>query len=77
MALLTGCGKQLEVRPVTVTKTVIEKVQPPAKLLEPCELPDLASIKTTGDLERVAQDALAAARCGNEDKAAIREWQSE
>lgn len=77
MALLTGCGKRLEVRPVTITETVVEKVQVPANLLEPCPMPDLASINTTGDLERVAQDALSAAACGNADKAAIREWQSE
>jgi len=75
--LLTGCGKRLEVRPVTLTKTVIEKVVVPAELLKPCEEPDLDTIETTGDLERVALEGVAAARCGNEDKAAIREWQSE
>jgi len=75
--LLTGCGKRLEVRPVTVTKTVVEKVQVPANLLEPCELPELDDVQTTGDLERVAQEALAAAACGNADKSAIREWQEE
>ena len=56
---------------------VIEKVQVPAELLKPCALPDLDAVRTTGDLERVALAALAAARCGNADKAAIREWQSE
>ena len=77
MVLLAGCGKQLEVRPVVLTKTVIEKVTVPAELLEPCEEADLDSLRTTGDLERAAIRALAAAKCGNEDKAAIREWQSE
>jgi hypothetical protein len=77
MALLAGCGKRLEVRPVVVTETVVEKVQVPTQLLEPCKPPDLASINTTGDLERVAQDALAATACGNADKQAIREWQKE
>ena len=77
MALLTGCGKQLEVKPVTLTRTVIEKEKVPAELLKPCELPDLETVATTGDLERVAQAALQAARCGNEDKAAIKEWQSQ
>ena len=77
MVLLVGCGKQLEVRPVVLTKTVIEKVTVPAELLEPCEEPELDSLRTTGDLERAAIRALAAAKCGNEDKAAIREWQSE
>lgn len=75
--LLIGCGKRLEVRPVVVTKTVVEKVQVPTNLLEPCSLPELASITTTGDLERVAQEALSAAACGNADKQAIREWQAE
>jgi hypothetical protein len=77
MALLTGCGKRLEVRPVVVTKTVVEKVQAPSQLLEPCDMPDMAPLKTSGDLERVAQDALSAAACGNRDKASLREWQSE
>lgn len=73
---LTGCGKQLEVRPITVTRTVVEKVEVPPELLEPCELPDLDNVTTTGHLEAAAIAALAAAKCGNEDKAAIREWQS-
>ena len=75
--MLTACGKQLEVRPIVTTKTVIEKVEVPAELLEPCMLPELDGVETTGDLEKIAQDALAAARCGNADKAAIREWQTE
>lgn len=77
LALLTGCGKRLEVRPVTPTKTIVEKVSVPTNLLEPCVLPELDDVKTTGDLERVAQEALSSAACGNEDKAAIREWQTE
>lgn len=72
---LSGCGKRLEVRPVTVTQTVVEKVEVPAGLLQECELPELDDIRTTGDLERVAQEALSAAACGNADKQAIREWQ--
>jgi hypothetical protein len=56
---------------------VIEKVRVPAELLKPCAEPDLEAVTTTGDLERVALEGVAAARCGNEDKAAIREWQSE
>lgn len=77
MVLLTGCGKPLEVRPVTITKTVIEKVEVPSNLLEPCALPELDGVETTGDLETIAQESLAAAACGNADKAAIREWQAE
>lgn len=73
--LLTGCGKQLEVRPVVLTKTVVEKVQVPAELLEPCSEPNLDPITTTGDLERVALEGIASTRCGNDDKAAIKEWQ--
>jgi hypothetical protein len=73
---LTGCGKRLDVRPVVLTKTVIEKVNVPSNLLEPCALPELDDVETSGDLEAVALEALAAARCGNEDKAAVREWQS-
>ena len=74
--MLTGCGKRLEVRPVVTTKTIVEKVNVPSNLLEPCKVPELDDVETTGDLERVAQEALAASACGNEDKAAIREWQS-
>lgn len=74
---LTGCGKRLEVRPITVTRTVVEKVEVPPELLEPCELPNLDNVTTTGNLEAVAIEALAAAKCGNEDKAKIREWQSQ
>lgn len=75
--LLAGCGKRLEVKPVVLTKTVIEKVALPSNLLEPCSLPSLDGVRTSGDLENVAIQALAAARCGNEDKAAAREWQEE
>ena len=73
--LLTGCGKRLEVKPVVVTKTIIEKVNVPSNLLEPCELPELDGVQTTGDLEAVAIEAIAATRCGNEDKARIKSWQ--
>lgn len=77
MVLLTACGTQLEVKPIVTTNTVVERVQVPSNLLEPCELPELDEVETTGDLERVAQEALAAATCGNDDKAAIREWREE
>lgn len=60
---------------MTITKTVVEKVEVPAELLEPCPEPNLDDIQTTGDLERVAQEALSAATCGNADKKAISEWQ--
>ena len=73
--LLAGCGKRLEVRPVVVTETVIEKVQVPAELLEPCPEPGLDAIKTTGDLERVAVEALGSLSLCNQDKVRIREWQ--
>lgn len=72
--LLTGCGKRLEVRPVVVTKTVVEKVKPPTELLEPCPEPNLDVLETTGDLERVAIDALVALTFCNKDKERLREW---
>lgn len=75
--LLTGCGKRLEVKPIVLTKTVVEKVAVPSNLLEPCPIPELVHVETTGDLETVAQEAIASSQCGNKDKAAIREWQAE
>lgn len=77
MVSLVGCGKRLEVKPIVLTKTVIEKVDVPSNLTEPCKLPELDQVETTGDLEAIAIESIAAARCGNEDKAKIREWQSE
>lgn len=77
MVLLTACGKRIEVRPpITITETVVEKVQVPAELLAFCEEPELAGVETTGDLERVAIDAVASLASCNVDKAKIREWQS-
>jgi hypothetical protein len=73
-ALLTGCGKRLEVKPIVTERIVVERVQVPAQLLEPCEIPSLDDLETTGDIEAAAIEALQAARCGNEDKAAIAEW---
>ena len=64
-------------KPVILTNTVIEKVNVPSNLLEPCEVPELDDVETTGDLERVALEAISAAACGNKDKAAVRQWQSE
>jgi hypothetical protein len=58
-----------------VTETVVEKVTVPAELLEPCEEPDLAAVKTTGDLERTAVKAIASLSLCNQDKVRIREWQ--
>lgn len=75
--MLTGCGKQLEVRPITVTKTVVEKVHPPEELLKPCAEPDLDTLETTGDLERIAIDAIVSLTFCNKDKEQLREWQSE
>ena len=77
LVLLTGCVKDAEIIRVPVETTVVEKVTVPANLLEPCPTPDLDTLNTTGDLERVALEALAAADCGNDDKEAIREWQAE
>ncbi len=62
---------------MTVTRTVVEKVQVPDRLLAPCAEPNLDEVETTGDLERVAQEGIAGTACGNADKEAIREWQAE
>ena len=78
MVLLGACAtKPPEVIRVPYETTVIEKVHVPSELLEPCPEPVLDTLETTGDLERVALEGIAAAKCGNADKAAIREWQSE
>ena len=77
LALLTGCASDPEVIRVPVETTVVEKVTVPGNLLEPCERPSLDSLETTGDLERVALEALEYGDCGNADKEAIREWQAE
>ncbi len=72
---LTGCAaRDLEVLRIPVEKTVIEKVYVPAELARPCPGPNLEAIETTGDIEAVALDALAALKVCDEDKAAIREW---
>ena len=78
MVLLAGCATpKPDVIRVPFETIKIEKESVPAELLEPCREPELDAIETTGDLERAAIAGLAAARCGNEDKAKIREWQSE
>lgn len=74
MVLQTGCGKRLEVRPITPTKTIIEKVQPPAELLADCPEPGLEGLETTGDLEAFAIDAIVALTFCNKDKERLRGW---
>lgn len=59
---------------VPVEKVVIEEVKVPAALLEPCPEPDLASLETTGDLERIAAEAIVALTFCNKDKERLREW---
>ena len=75
VVLLSACKSSPEIIRVPVTKTVIEKVTVPAELLEPCREPDLGSLVTTGDLERVAGEAIASLSSCNTDKVRIREWQ--
>lgn len=79
MVWLPGCSttKPPQVIRVPFETIKIEKQVVPDGLLEPCQPPELEPLETTGDLERLANEALAAARCGNEDKAKIREWQSQ
>lgn len=59
---------------VPVEKVVIEKVEVPDELLNPCPEPDLAALTTTGDLERVAAEAIVALTFCNKDKERIKEW---
>lgn len=66
----------MEVLRIPVTKTVIEKIQTPAKLLHDCDGPDLDRLVTTGDLEGIAIEALSALDTCSEDKKKIREWQA-
>jgi hypothetical protein len=78
LVLLIGCASPKPgIIRVPYETIQIEKESVPAELLRPCREPDLDALETTGDLERAAVAGLAAARCGNEDKAKIREWQTE
>lgn len=54
---------------------VIEKVKVPDELLQFCKEPDLGTIETTGDLERIAGEAVASLTSCNVDKAKIKSWQ--
>ena len=77
MVFLPACAtKPPQIIRVPYETIKIEKESVPAELLEPCKEPNLDTLETTGDLERVALEGVAAAKCGNADKAAIREWQS-
>ena len=77
MVLLPACASTPpQIIRVPFETIKIEKESVPAELLEPCPEPNLDALETTGDLERVANEGVAAAKCGNDDKAAIREWQS-
>jgi hypothetical protein len=76
MVFLSGCGRQApEVIRVPVTKTVIEKIQTPDNLLRECDRPNMDDLETTGDLERVALEALSSLDTCNQDKKDIKEWQ--
>ena len=77
LVLLSACASKPEVIRVPFETIRIEKVHAPAELLKPCREPSLDSLETTGDLERVAGEAVASLVACNEDKAALREWQSE
>ncbi|TFH46052.1 MAG: hypothetical protein E4H01_10685 [Lysobacterales bacterium] len=54
---------------------VIEKVKVPDELLEFCKEPSLDPLETTGDLERIAGEAVANLAACNVDKARIKAWQ--
>lgn len=76
MVSLSACGNSPKIIRVPVETTVYEKVQAPTELLEPCPLPELDSLDTNGDLERVAVEAIVALTFCNKDKERIKEWQS-
>lgn len=59
---------------IPVEKIVIEKVFVPAELARPCPGPTLDAIDTTGDVEAIAIEAIAALKVCDQDKAGIRKW---
>ena len=76
MASLTGCARsKTEVIEIPVEKLVVEKIKAPDELLADCPEPNLDSLRTTGDLERLFAEALVSLRDCNADKAQLREWQ--
>lgn len=76
LVLVSACAtKPPQVIRVPFKETVIEKVQVPAELLEPCKRADLDTLETTGDLERVALEAITYLEACDQDKTRIREWQ--
>lgn len=75
MVSLTGCVRSPEVIKIPVDRIVIEKVRVPVDLLAECRRPDMDSLVSTGDLERVAAEAIVSLDKCNADKASIRDWQ--
>lgn len=75
-ALLIGCGpRKLDVIRVPFETTKIEKVRVPDELLRQCRTPNLDQLETSGDIERVAIEALGSLEACNKDKERIRIWQ--
>ena len=75
MVSLAGCATPPpEVIRVPFETTVIEKVTVPEELLRQCRSPDLDSVRTNGDIESVAIEAVAALEVCNQDKVDIKEW---
>ena len=75
VVLLAGCAtRSPEVIRIPYPVTVIEKVHVPTELLRRCRTPNLDRIATTGDVEAIAIEALAALNTCSEDKERIREW---
>lgn len=76
MALLQGCSSSKpQIIRVPFERTVVEKVQAPANLLEPCAVPTLDTLKTNKDLETALGEAIISLASCNEDKEGIRIWQ--
>ena len=73
-----GCSSSgPEIIRVPFERTVIEKVQAPATLLEACSVPDLATLETNKALETALGEAIVSLDSCNEDKEGIRIWQGE
>jgi len=60
---------------VPYEKTVIERVQAPADLLEDCQDVDTDHLETNSDLERALGEAVVSLDACTEDKRRLRDWQ--
>lgn len=78
LVLLQGCSSSApEIIRVPYERTVVEKVQAPEALLEPCLVPDLVALETNKDLETALGEAIVSLETCNKDKERIKDWQAE